>query len=897
MHSSSQSSVKMDEIYRVDFKTPPNIIPAAAIQKHHAFPVCSGGFADIFKCSMSTPLNVRYTVAVKSFRVSPDGDLTRKLGRNIRRQIQILMQLSHDNILALEGITEGFGPLPALVTIWMDNGTLSNYLNQKFDLSRDDKLSMLTEVAAGLEYLHCKGICHGNLTPSTILVNSDGRLHIGGFSLSAILAELDSSTFDSCRPGAIRWTAPEILEAEEVKLTRAADVYSYGCIMMLLCSGDVPYRWLSSDVRVIMAKLGGQEPFREITSLEEDLKQLAQKCLSNSSERRPSASYIAQLFRSRLSISKTMSELLSKLRVNQIAKAALSTCDSNDRGSISRALKYNWLHGSNATVVAVKTLDVGDQNDIDIDKTCDMIRREVNIRERLKHETILDLYGMTTGFGILPSFVYPWMAHGSLHDYLKREFSTLFPHSKLDILYQVADGIRYLHDNDVAHGNLTGDSVLLDDAGRVRIADFSCSVILGDAGDGRSSKRVHGAARYILPESVVCSEQAEPPQPTKSHDVYSYGCIMILVLSGKVPYWWISEESEVLSEKVKGTEPFLPTVEIDQVHLDLVRRCLSMSIESRPSIEEVLYSVLVQRFGAVDLTRSVQRFNENLVARGGFANVYKCSLGLTTVDANVQRIISHYGLPSTATSVDVAVKEIRTADHAADMKVITRLFREIQLWLKLEHDNIIPLWGITGGFGSVPALVSPWLENGNLTGFLLWKHETLSSSEKIALLRDVGCGLHYLHSNSIVHGDLSGNNVLVDMNGKACLADFGLSVLLSERSAQASLPKPGGTARWMAPESLGLDEGHGPPVFSTTSDIYSFGGIMLQVLEGKIPYHYTLKYETIIAYLSRGIKPKRPVNPVIIDSDWDFIQACWSKDKDLRPSAEEIVAFMEGRKS
>jgi hypothetical protein len=34
------------------------------------------------------------------------------------------------------------------------------------------------------------------------------------------------------------------------------------------------------------------------------------------------------------------------------------------------------------------------------------------------------------------------------------------------------------------------------------------------------------------------------------------------VLSGKVPYWWISEESEILLEKVKGTEPFLPTVEV-----------------------------------------------------------------------------------------------------------------------------------------------------------------------------------------------------------------------------------------------------------------------------------------------------------------------------------------------
>ncbi|KAG1870696.1 kinase-like domain-containing protein [Suillus subalutaceus] len=804
-----QSSVKMDDIYLVDFKTSPNIIPAAAIQKHNAFPLHTGGMADIFKCYMSTQSEVRYTVAIKSIRIpsSYDSTLIRKVGQRIRREAYVWMQLSHDNILALEGVTEGFGPLPALVTLWMDNGSLGDYLKQKVDLSRDKKLSMLTEVAAGLEYLHCKGIVHANLTPYNVLVSSDGRLHIGGFGLSVILAELDCPTFESCQPGSIRWTAPEMLDVLEdgaTKPTKAADVYSYGCIMMLLCSGHAPYHSLISDFRVLAAVLRGQEPFREITGLEEDLKQLAQKCLSNSSECRPSASDIAELFRSKSNISKTMMELLSKLRVNQIPKAALSTCDSSDRCSISGTLKYNWLHGSDATVVAVKTLDVGDLNGINIDKTCDMIRREVNVRERLKHETILDLYGMTTGFGVLPSFVYPWMAHGSLHDYLKREFSTLSPLQKFDILYQVADVIKYLHKNNIAHGSLTGDNVLLDDAGRIRIADFSRSVILDGAGDWKSSEQLPGAVRYVSPESVVRDEQTGPPQPTKSQDVYSYGCITILVLSGKVPYWWISEESEVLSAKVQGTEPFLPTVEIDEVHLDL----FSVSGESSSSV-----------YAAVEL-----------IARGGFANVHKCSLGLTTVDASVRRTISHYGLLSTTTSVDVAVKDIRTTDHAADMKAVNRLFREIRLWLKLKHENVVPLWGVTDGAGSVPALVSPWLENGALTGFLQRKHETLSSSEKIALLRDVARGLQYLHSKSIVHGDLSGNNVLVDASGKALLTDFGLSVLLSERSTQASLPtKPGGSARWMAPESLGIgDEGHGSPVFSTTSDIYSFGGIMLQ---------------------------------------------------------------------
>jgi serine/threonine protein kinase len=64
-----------------------------------------------------------------------------------------------------------------------------------------------------------------------------------------------------------------------------------------------------------------------------------------------------------------------------------------------------------------------------------------------------------------------------------------------------------------------------------------------------------------------------------------------------------------------------------------------------------------------------------------------------------------------------------------------RLFREIKLWLKLEHENIVPLWGVTDEFGSLPALVSPWLENGSLTAYLQHKHETLFDDGKFALVR------------------------------------------------------------------------------------------------------------------------------------------------------------------
>jgi serine/threonine protein kinase len=144
---------------------------------------------------------------------------------------------------------------------------------------------------------------------------------------------------------------------------------------------------------------------------------------------------------------------------------------------------------------------------------------------------------------------------------------------------------------------------------------------------------------------------------------------------------------------------------------------------------------------------------------------------------------------------------------------------------------------------------------------------------------------------------LSGNNVLVDKDGKASLTDFGLSALLPERMSQALLPtNPGGTASYMAPECLALDdEGNGAPVFSPKSDVYSFGGIMLQVLEGKVPYHYVGNHITLLKLISCGTRPKRPLASVVEDRDWIFIQSCWSEDMEHRPTSEDILDFVEGQ--
>jgi serine/threonine protein kinase len=359
-------------------------------------------------------------------------------------------------------------------------------------------------------------------------------------------------------------------------MTKASDVYSYGCVMMQVFSGYQPYANITSILAVMGALQKGRKPFSQLTGINEEIQQFAQLCWSRNREDRPLIATIVISLTAWANIAETLKTLLSQLP--QISQATLTKCDHHPDGLdvLGATLKYKWvLDGSSETEVLVKTLRGNVNSHNDMNKIFNRIRREMYVREKLRHEAILTIYGITAGFGTLPSLVYPWMAGGSLRNYLKREYSHLSARRKRDILLEVAHGIDYLHKQDVAHGNLTGDNVFLDGSGRVRITDFSHSVILAEADSEMFSEQPTGDARYIAPESIFTGGRTRAPQPTKAGDVYSYGCIAILVLFGKVPYWWISEESQVLLEKGKGTWPFHPTAEIDEVHLNLVQQCLS----------------------------------------------------------------------------------------------------------------------------------------------------------------------------------------------------------------------------------------------------------------------------------------------------------------------------------
>ncbi|KAG8911035.1 hypothetical protein FRC02_006843, partial [Tulasnella sp. 418] len=106
---------------------------------------------------------------------------------------------------------------------------------------------------------------------------------------------------------------------------------------------------------------------------------------------------------------------------------------------------------------------------------------------------------------------------------------------------------------------------------------------------------------------------------------------------------------------------------------------------------------------------------------------------------------------------EVAIKDLRFPGPDSGIlseKYYKRFYSEILIWSQLNHPNIARLIGFTKQDhpDDIPTIVSQWYKNGNIVD---WLKDNVST-DRMILLRDIICAVEYLHSQSIVHGDIKG---------------------------------------------------------------------------------------------------------------------------------------------
>lgn len=146
------------------------------------------------------------------------------------------------------------------------------------------------DITCGLQHLHALHIIHCDLKTANVLVNSNFRAKITDFGQSKIVkSELSDSTqllYHDRNCGTPAWVAPEVFYSSEDKMSKASDMYSYGCILWALGAKKEPLaKEITEDISRGKVKIQDKEKATEDTP--QEMKKLIQFCWSNDPSQRP----------------------------------------------------------------------------------------------------------------------------------------------------------------------------------------------------------------------------------------------------------------------------------------------------------------------------------------------------------------------------------------------------------------------------------------------------------------------------------------------------------------------------------------------------------------------------------------------------------------------------------
>lgn len=172
----------------------------------------------------------------------------------------------------------------------------------------------------------------------------------------------------------------------------------------------------------------------------------------------------------------------------------------------------------------------------------------------------------------------------------------------------------------------------------------------------------------------------------------------------------------------------------------------------------------------------------------------------------------------------------------------------------IRHPNLVQYLGTEKDPNTLLPLLFMEILDEDLTQFLRNSAGPLPYHLQVNISYDMGLGVAYLHFNSLIHGALSSNNVLViGEASRAKLADFGLYKFVD---AENLVSDSNGTLPYMAPESVSQ-----PPTYSNQTDCFSYGVVLLQILTRKLPELINANKEVKITEIERRKKDIRQVDP------------------------------------
>src|SRR5208337_84059 len=212
-----------------------------------------GAMGIVYKASDPT-IGREVALKVLSLNTSPEGG-TNSPQQMFMREVRAAGRLAHPSIVTIHDAFEDPVNQNSCIVMELVPGlTLEKILDSGHPLTTEQTLSIVRQVAEGLDYAHRNQVIHRDLKPANILVTEDGRAKITDFGIAKVLA----------REGVARTIGimgtPSYMSPEQVKggdIDARTDIFSLGIMIFTILTGTKPF---SGNTAAVMFKIVYEEP-------------------------------------------------------------------------------------------------------------------------------------------------------------------------------------------------------------------------------------------------------------------------------------------------------------------------------------------------------------------------------------------------------------------------------------------------------------------------------------------------------------------------------------------------------------------------------------------------------------------------------------------------------------
>ncbi|XP_027358751.1 LEAF RUST 10 DISEASE-RESISTANCE LOCUS RECEPTOR-LIKE PROTEIN KINASE-like 1.3 [Abrus precatorius] len=249
----------------------------------------------------------------------------------------------------------------------------------------------------------------------------------------------------------------------------------------------------------------------------------------------------------------------------------------------------------------------------------------------------------------------------------------------------------------------------------------------------------------------------------------------------------------------------------------------------------------------------------------------------------------------------VAVKRL----HERTLKHVDQFMNEVEILARLQHKNLVALYGCTSRHSRELLLVYEYIPNGTVADHLYgkWaKSKSLPWAVRLNIAVETADALAYLHASDVIHRDVKSNNILLDDEFGVKVADFGLSRLFPSNVTHVSTA-PQGTPGYVDPEYYQSYQ------LTDKSDVYSFGVVLAELLSSLPAVDITRhRHDVNLANMALSRIQNHALHELVdprlgFEKDYAAMQMITAvaelafrclQEIDMRPSMGEVLMVLRG---